>query len=164
MDHTLRHFEESVFIAVSPSDVFKFADNHANFSSHMNKSSWMMMGSKMNTKIDEGKGQKIGSHIQMDAKFFGISLFLDEVIDKYEPPFLKSWHTVGNINLLVICHYRLGFVINPVDGFSEMKVYIDYELPKSLIGKILGNLFAGIYARWCVKQMLYGTMEHFRKQ
>lgn len=121
-----------------------------------------MGGGKMETRVDEGKGQKVGSRIQMHGKIFGINLFLDEVITEHNPPIRKAWETVGNINLLVIDHYKLGFEIQPDDSTSKFKVYIDYNLPQSASTKILGFLLGDIYAKWCVNQMISGVQVHFK--
>lgn len=159
----LRHFEKSLFVSESPDAVFVYADNHANFSSHMNKSSWMMGGSKMETQLDKGEGQKIGSHIKMSGRVFGINLFLDEVITIHDPPRHKEWQTVGDIKLLVVDHYTLGFEIKPEQTGSRFNVYINYNLPKSWKAHILGVLFGGMYAKWCVGQMVHGVKDHFSK-
>lgn len=156
-----RHYEKSVGVNARPVDVFTYADNHANFSSHMNQSSWMMGGGNMKTEVGVGKGQRIGSHIKMRGKVFGIPLFLDEVITQHESPYHKEWQTVGNINLLVIDQYKLGFEITPREDRSNLRVYIDYNLPKSRKTKLLGLLFGGMYAKWCVGQMANGTRKHF---
>ncbi len=156
-----RHYEENKVVSAPPSEVFAFADNPANFSSHMNKSSVMMGGSKMYTRTDEGKGQKLGSHIKMGGNVLGVNLFLDEVITKHDAPSHKEWQTVGQINLLVIDHYKLGFEITPLDTGSRLKVYIDYKLPQSFKTRWLGLLFGSIYAKWCVQQMINGTHDYF---
>ncbi len=162
MKKIMKHYEESMFIKASVEELFAYVDDHKNFSSHMNKSSWMMGGGSMQTQIDEEKGQKVGSHIRMHGKVFGITLFLDEVIIKYEVPFHKEWQTVGDLKLLVIDHYKLGFEIEPKDNGSNFKVYIDYYLPESPGTRILGYLFGGMYARWCVQQMIKGASNQFR--
>jgi hypothetical protein len=161
MNKAIKHYEESVLIAASAEEVFAYADDHNNFSSHMNKSSWMMGGGKMETKIDEGKGQKAGSHIRMSGKVFGINLFLDEVVTQHESPFRKEWQTVGEVNLVVIDQYTLGFSIKSEKNNSRLKVFIDYELPKSLKTHWLGVIFGEMYAKWCVRQMVNGVKEHF---
>ena len=74
------HYEDSADIAATDSTVFAFVDNHAQFSSHMSESSWMMGGSQMSTRIDEGKGQAVGSHIVMSGRVLGLHLELDEVV------------------------------------------------------------------------------------
>ena len=116
----------------------------------------------METEIDEGKGQRVGSHIKMQEKVFGFNLFLDEVIIKHSPPHHKEWETVGNINLLVIDHYKLGFEIKPEGEHSKLTVYIDYNLPKSPFTQLLGLLFGSMYAKWCVRQMINGIDTHFK--
>ncbi|MCL5073085.1 MAG: SRPBCC family protein [Actinobacteria bacterium] len=157
-----KHYEEIAEVPAEPKSVFTFVDDHKNFSSHMSQSSWMMGGSKMETIIDEGKGQKAGSHIKMRGKIFGINLFLDEVITQHEAPYRKAWETVGKINLVVIDHYKLGFEIIPNNHSSKLKVYIDYNLPKSWKTRLLGVLFGEIYAKWCVRQMYQGVKNHFQ--
>lgn len=157
----MEHYEESLIIPTKAEDLFSFMDDHRNLSAHMNKSSWIMGGGKMETWVDEGKGQKVGSHIKMGGKVFGINLFLDEVITHHEPPFHKEWQTMGKINLLVIDHYTLGFEIKPQDSSSLLRVYINYNLPKSAKTYWLGLLFGKMYAKWCVKQMIKSPRDHF---
>lgn len=156
-----RHYEENAFIPASVQETFSYIDDHSRFSSHMTKSSWMMAGGKMDTQVDEGKGQKIGSHIRMAGKVFGINLFLDEVIVKYQPPFRKIWETVGDPKLLVIGNYQMGIEVSSKEKGSEIKIFIDYDLPSGNT-RVLGYLFGGIYAKWCVRRMLGGVREHFQ--
>lgn len=154
-----KHYKDSIEINATPEAIFAYADDHSKFSSHMNESSWMMGGGKMETEVDEGHGQKIGSHIKMGGKVFGIKLFLDEVITEHESPRRKVWKTVGDLKLLVIGHYQLGFEIEPKENKSIFTVFIDYDLPSKNIW--LGKLFGGIYAKWCVNQMISGVKNHF---
>lgn len=156
-----RHYEKTVKVEASADKVFAYADDHRNFSSHMNQSSWMMGGGRMKTETDEGNGKKVGSHIRMGGTVFGINLFLDEVIVEHEPPRSKAWETVGEVKLLVIGHYKLGFKVSPKEEKALLKVYIDYNLPQTLISNILGRVFGGIYAKWCVEKMATDTQKHF---
>ena len=156
-----RHYEENIIIPVAPDDVFNYADDHTNFSSHMNKSSWMMGGGKMTTHPDDRNFQKVGSHLRMSGTVFGIKLFLDEVVTRHKPPIRKEWQTVGDLNLLVIGQYKLGFKIKPQNSSSKLNVYIDYDLPQSGGTRLLGYLFGGIYAKWCVGQMIQNIQRHF---
>ena len=156
-----RHYEESVVVNAKREKVFAYADDHRNFSSHMNKSSWMMGGGSMQTLIDEGAGQKVGSHIVMRGKVFGIKLFLDEVVTKHDFPESKEWQTVGELNLVIIDHYKLGFQTAEQEDKTMLNVYIDYNLPKSLIGRMAGHLLGDFYAKWCVKQMVGGVVDYF---
>lgn len=49
MSKLRKHYEDSSTIKASPSALFAYIDNHKSLSSHMNKSSWMMGGGKMET-------------------------------------------------------------------------------------------------------------------
>lgn len=161
MSKKIRHFEKSITIPASLKKVFGYVDDHSSFSAHMSKSSWMMAGGSMDTQADEKRGQEVGSHIRMNGKVLGIKIFLDEVVSEYKPPFSKAWQTVGDLNLLVIGHYQMGLRVSPENSHSKLKVYIDYELPRSFKTRWLGLLFGGMYAKWCVNQILQDVRKHF---
>lgn len=160
---TMRHYNESMIIHASAKEIFDYVDDHSRFSSHMSKSSWMMGGGRMNLEVDEGRGQVVGSHIRMKGKVFGINVFLDEVVTHREPPHRKVWETVGTPKLLVIGNYRMGFEIKDNNGGSFLRIFIDYEPPTSAGTRWLGYLFGGMYAKWCVRQMIRGVQEQFEK-
>lgn len=154
-----RHYEESVVISASPKLVFEYTDDHKLFSSHMNKPSLMMGGGLMKTTTDNDNFQKVGSHLQMGGKILGINLFLDEEVTRREPPSLKTWATVGVPRLLVVGNYGMGIEIKPEGSGSNLKVYIDYDLPSK--NRWLGELFGKTYAVWCVQQMINGASDYF---
>lgn len=154
-----RSYEESTVIDASAEDVFAVIDDHAALSAHMSQSSWVMGGGRMETSVDEGHGQRIGSHIRMSGTAFGIPLYLDEVITEYEPPHRKVWETVGDVKLVVIGHYRWSNIIEPTGDRSLLRVSLDYDLPSRNVW--LGRLFGVRYARWCVQQMISGVREKF---
>lgn len=157
------HNEKSIEVNVGANELFNFADDHNNFASHMNQSSMMMGGGNMKTEIDAQGGKAVGSHIKMYGSAFGINIFLDEVITIHEPPHHKEWQTVGDLKILVIGHYKLGFYIEPIAEGSKFTVYMDYEQPKSLGSKLLYFFFSRVYANWCVMQMINGVKNHFSK-
>lgn len=152
----MKHYEENALISAAPKAVFAYADDPKHFSAHMSQSSWMMGGGHMETQVD-------GTHIRLKGKVMGFNLWLDEVVTRYEPPQRKEWQTVGDINLLVIGHYKMGFEIKPDTKGSRIKIFIDYDLPKSYPTRWLGYLFGDFYARWCIKQMINGVKENFNK-
>lgn len=162
MSTTSHHYEDSTLISASPEDLFAYIDDHARFSSHMSESSWMMGGGKMDVSVDDGKGQKVGSHIRLSGSAFGMKLFLDEIVTRHEPPRIKTWKTVGDLKLLVVGHYRMGIDIQPRGVASQLRVYIDYDLPEKNVW--LGRLFAGMYAQWCVGQMINGARNEFKEK
>lgn len=157
-----RHRDGSVLIPAPPADVFAFVDDHSRFSSHMSESSWVMGGGRMSLELDDAKGQAIGSHIRLSGTVLGIRLYLDEVVAQRIPPTDKVWKTVGTPRLLVIGAYTMGIHITPENGGSRLRVFIDYDLPAGWATRCLGFLFGGLYARWCVRQMLEGASSHFR--
>ncbi len=156
---TARHHEETATIEATPAEVFAYLDNPKRLASHMGKSSSLMGGGRMDVSIDEGGGQKIGSHIRLDGTAFGLRVFLDEVVTRREPPLEKQWQTIGAHRLLVIGDYKMGFNLEPAGTRSKLRIFIDYDLPHA--NTWLGTLFAGFYAKWCVGMMLNDARAHF---
>jgi hypothetical protein len=156
-----RHYEEYVTLPVGAEKIFSYADDFSQLSSHMNKSSSMMMGGTMETLLDEERGQAIGSHIRMKGKMMGIELSLDEIVTEREPPRHKVWETIGRQRLLVIDRYRLGFDISKRNRVSELRVFIDYDLPAKIPLRWLGLAFGKLYAKWCVQQMVNDARKQF---
>lgn len=147
-----RHYEESVRLPAGAIEIFSYADDFSQLSSHMNKSSSIMMGGRMETLLDAARGQAVGSHVRMKGRMMGLELFLEEVVTEREPPQHKAWETIGRPRLLVIDGYRLGFdIVTEADKSSKLRVFIDYDLPKALLLRWLGLMFGKAYAKWCVQ-------------
>jgi hypothetical protein len=97
----------------------------------------------------------------LSGRVFGIRLYLDEVVMEHEPPYKKSWDTVGEPRLLVIGPYRMGFELLSVGTDARLRVGIDYQLPTKGVSRWLGRLFGRSYAKWCVRQMAEGAQQSF---
>jgi hypothetical protein len=154
-------YENARLISSDPAQVFAYITDHSRLVSHMNKSSWMMGGGHMDTKVDDGLGQKVGSHILMRGKVFGIGIYLDEVITNFESPRLKVWATVREPKLLVIGQYPMKARTDLKENGTELQVSIDYNPPKTHAW--LCTLCGSYYAKWCVQQMIRDTSDHFKK-
>jgi Polyketide cyclase / dehydrase and lipid transport len=156
-----RHYAESVTVNARTEDVFSFADDFSELSSHMNKPSKMMMGGRMQICFDDSRGRTVGSHVRMAGRMMGLDLFLEEVVTERVPPRHKAWETVGSPKLLVIGNYRLGFDIASSGNSSALRIFIDYDLPPSPRLRWLGYFLGSAYAKWCVRQMVKSARNRF---
>ena len=156
-----RHFEQSALIRAPMDQIFHHIDDHTRLSSHMNSSSWLMGGGKMEIQFDDGRGQRVGSIIRLAGRVFGLYLFVEEKVTERVVPYRKIWETIGSPRLLIIGHYRMGFEISSRDNGSMLRVWIDYALPGRIPERWLGFLFANYYARWCTQRMIKDTVKHF---
>ncbi len=150
-----------MWVQAAPEEVFAFADDHRQFSSHMASSSWMMLGSKMSTRMDAAGGRAVGSHITMDGSVLGVRLSLDEAVTERLVPASKTWETVGEPRLLAVGSYRMGFEVARRGEGTTFRVFIDYLLPQRR--RWLGRFLGGFYAGWCVSQMVKGVESRFRR-
>ena len=83
------------------------------------------------------------------------------MVVEHEPPRRKRWRTEGVQRLLIIRAYEMGFEIEPLSLGSRLRVWIHYALPDTFLGRFLGRLFAGFYARWCVGRMAGDAVRTF---
>ena len=115
----------------------------------------------METQIDAGRGQKVGSRIRLSGRVFGVELSVEEIVVERDPPRRKVWETTGAPKLLVIGLYRMGFELSAQGNGSMLRVFIEYALPERAPARWLGRLFGRYYARWCTRQMVDDTVHHF---
>jgi len=147
------HDEIVVEVAAPAAVLFAHLDDQERLAGHMESPSMMMMGGRMTYGFDDAKGRAVGSVIRMGGNFLWLKLFVEEVVTVHEAPHRKAWETRGAPKLIIIGAYRMGFEIVPSARGSRLCVFIDYEPPASIIGRLLGALFASYYARWCVTRM-----------
>jgi len=156
-----RHYEYSAFLPAPPRAVFDYLDDHAQLSSHMSESSWMMGKGRMSIEVDRGGGRRLGSEIRLSGRVLGAELSVTESVIERDPPRIKIWQTTGSPRLLIVGHYRMGFQIGAEPGGSMLTVFIDYALPQFGPARWLGRLLGAFYARWCTQQMVEGAKRHF---
>lgn len=154
------HHETNVTLDATPDVAFAYLDDFSKLSAHMAKRSLMMMGSSMRIATDELEGRAIGSKVRMEGRMLGMSLSLKEVVTVREPPLRKAWETIDT-DLLVIGPYRLGFELAPTEHRTRLRVFIDYDLPRSGPARLLGRLLGKVYARWCTERMARDASHNF---
>lgn len=144
--------EKSIDLAVSPVTLFDALDDHARLTEHMAGMSWMMGGGKMALELDQLGGRAVGSTMKLVGSAFGMRMALTERVTERVPPTRKSWETIDSPDLLVIGDYRMGFDIAAHGGGSRLTMRIDFAPSRNhpWVSRWLG----GLYARWCVNEML----------
>jgi hypothetical protein len=155
------HFETQVEIDAPPVEVFDFLDDHRRLLAHMTEPSWQMAGSSMTIGMDKNQGRALGSRITLSGRILGLSLQVEEVVTKYNPPHSKTWETVGTPRLLVIGPYAMGFALSPRQGGWLLCVFIDYSPQGEGFCHLLGRLFSKSYAKWCTNRMACDAALHF---
>jgi hypothetical protein len=153
--------QADIEVAASAEALFDYLDDPARLGAHMQKPTAMMLGGRMTYRFDEAQGRAVGSVIRMEGTILGGTLSVEEVVIERQPPHRKVWETQGRPNLLVIGAYRMGFEIRPSGNSSRLLVFIDYDYPRSMAGKIVGAMFGPLYARWCINRMAKDVISTF---
>jgi len=148
------HREATADIAASPQAVFAFLDDHKRLAAHMEKPSLMMAGATMKIDTDSRRGHVVGSQIRLKGRVLGIPLSVEETVIEYDPPLRKTWETCAEPELLVIGRYRMGFELTPQTDKTQLRVWIDYDLPSGVWARWLGKVLGKVYADWCVTRMV----------
>jgi len=158
-------YEESatstIDLLAPPQQVFAFLDDPSVAGAHMQRPSLMMLGGTMKYDVDHGKGQVVGSIVKMHGKVLGLELFVEEIVTEWQPPWRKSWQTLGRPKLLLVDCYHMDFVIRPITEGSRVTVKIQYSYSRSSVGSWLGGAPAKAYANWCVSKMTSEAGNHF---
>lgn len=156
-----RSFETSIELSAPPEAVFDFLDDFTQIGAHMMRRTWMMAGSRMNYEFGAARGRAIGARVRITGAFLGIPIEIEERVTDRDRPAGKAWRTIGVTRMLIMGAYRMGFTVHAIPGGSRLQGYIDYVLPQRGFAKVAGWLFAGTYARWCVRGMLSGAVARF---
>ena len=156
------HYESRAALNAPVETAFAYLDDFKKLSSHMESSSGMMFGSKMEIETDNAQGRAVGSHVWMRGVVLGMTLALEEVVTERAPPLRKVWETVG-ARLVVIGEYRLGFDLERAGAASAVRVFIDYDLPATQPARLLSTLFAKSYARWCTERMISDAVKYLSR-
>lgn len=157
-----RHEEATTDVPAETYAVFDFLDDHANLSSHMAQRSWMMLGTRMDLFMDDGRAQAVGSQFGFSGRVLWLRLGVEQRVTGRRRPLTTIWETVGHPRLCVIGHYRMGFEIVPSMPDAKLRVFLDYDLPHTGFERLLGRILGPAYGRWCVGRMVSDAVAHFR--
>lgn len=156
-----RHYEGTALVDATPPALFAHLDAHEKAAGHMRMSSWMMVGGRMDVRFDATAGRSIGSRIWIEGRVLGVRLHAEEVVTVRDVPSRKVWETSGDVRLLIIGPYRMGFDITPEGARSDLRVFLDYDLPPRGAARWLGRVLGPVYARWCTNRMLGDARRSF---
>ena len=73
----------------------------------------------------------------------------------------KVWRTTGEPRLVVLGHFEMRFAMMAFAGGTGLTVSFDYDLPTPRVGRMLGWLLAGRYARWCARRIIRDVQVQF---
>ena len=91
------HHESTVTLDAPAETAFAYLDDFKKLSSHMERPSAMMMGSKMAITTDALGGRAVGSRVRLEGRMLGMTLSLEEEVTERQPPFRKAWQTVDAV-------------------------------------------------------------------
>lgn len=132
--------------------VFAHMDDINNVGWHMSgESSMPMMGSRLVLEvIDDRVG--VGATYRWKGSVIGTAIDIKETVTKWTAGREKTWRTIETPKMIVMSEYVMHLLLTPTQKGTNILFEIDYSLPKTPWGWVLGVLLARRYARWCLKR------------
>lgn len=152
--------KQSASIAAPPPEVFDLVDDHARYYAHVLRLA-RLLGGRLDLRMDGDEARKAGSRITLAGRLFGQPLLLEEVVTRREPPYAKSWETVGTPRFLIVGGYRHDVRIEPDGGGSRLHAAFEYDLPA---GGWLRRKIGDVYGRKCVRELVQSAAKHFQRR
>jgi len=158
-----RRVSEAVEIAAAPETVSAHVDDFQNVGSHMTERSMAMMGRRLRLDRISENATGVGACYRWHGRIAGLAIDLTEVVTEWVPNRHQVWETVGDPRLIIMSGYRMSFTLAPMSTGTVLTITIEYELPGSLFGRVLGWLLGDVYSRWCLRRMCRDTRKALEK-
>jgi hypothetical protein len=146
----------------APADrVFANVDDIRNLARHMSeRSSMPMMGARLALQIVTPDPTGVGATYRYSGRAIGFAIDFSETVTRYVPGREKVWRTIGEPRLLILDSYEMRLLVEPeTDTSARLTITIDYALPRTGLRHFLGRSLAAPYARWCLGNMIEGTVQ-----
>lgn len=138
----------------TPDTVFRFLDDLSVTGMHMTKSSMAMMGSKLHLEFLTENKTGLNTKYRWTGSMLWMNMDFTVVVAKWVAGKEKIWETVGISRMIIYSWYRMNLVLSTLNDWTTAELSITYEKPKEWYFKILSFLFANLYCKWCLKNML----------
>lgn len=150
----MKIIKKTKIFKASPEQVFNQIDDLGVTGMHMTKSSWMMMGSKLNLMYLTDNKKGMGTKYRWTGKMMGLKMDFTVEVTKWIEGKEKTWETIGESKLIIYSWYRMHLAVKETAEGTLAEISIEYERPKGIFFKILSFLLADWYCKWCLKNML----------
>lgn len=147
------HLEESVWISSSPPVVFAWLDDPRNTGWHMSRPSMAMRGSVQRTEQISTNPSGLGAAYRSRGRIMELPLDFTARVTRWMPDRQKVWRTIGEPRLIVLGAFEMRLTVTPEAGGTRLVAGIDYTLPTSWAGRLLGRFLARPYSRWCPRRV-----------
>jgi hypothetical protein len=160
MKTEIKSYSRMLLIHGNQHNVFSFMDDLAKTGMHMTESSMMMMGSKLTLVDLTSNGTGVGSTFRWYGKMMGMKIDFTETVTEWIRDKSKKWETIGDVKIILFSWYQMGFDLEKKGNDTQAILWIKYKRPSGWFYRLLSFLFAKLYCRWCLENMLADTKSH----
>jgi Polyketide cyclase / dehydrase and lipid transport len=150
LEHRL---EETTTIPAPPARVFAWLDDPQNTGWHMSRPSLAMLGGALRVERLSAMAAGVGATYRSWGHVLGLRIDFTTTVVRWVAGQEKVWRTIGDPRLIVIGPFEMRFALEPIDGGARLIMAVEYDLPASVLGRLLGRVLAAPYARWCLRRM-----------
>jgi uncharacterized membrane protein len=132
--------------------VFEYMDDIRNVGWHMSgQSSMPMMGRRLQLQVIHDK-KGIGGTYRWKGSVMGVPIDIRETVIKWIENREKTWETIERPKMIVMSDYTMHLFLTATEKGTRVLFEIDYSLPKTPWGRLIGMLLARRYVRWCLQR------------
>ncbi len=73
----------------------------------------------------------------------------------------KIWETIGEAKMIILDWYQMRLTMTQEGVNTKVTLSINYTRPRKFFFRTIGFFLARPYAKWCLKNMLNDTKDHF---
>lgn len=140
-------------IRATPEEVFAYMDDILNVGWHMSGRSMPLMGGRLHLERVSEHSTGMGAPYRWHGKVLGLKVDFAEVVTKRILNKEKVWRTIEGARIIIMSQYEMRLSLSATDTGTLVTFRIDYELPDSFLGKIVGKLLARRYSEWCLRSV-----------
>ena len=144
---------EKTEIKAKPEEVFAFMDDIRNVGWHMEGGrSMALFGGKLTLDTFSEQDRGVGATYRWRGKVMGLTIDFAEVVTKWVRNREKVWRTLDGAKIIIMSGYEMRFNLTPTDDGTLVTFEIEYEPPRSWLGRIVGKILARRYSKWCLRR------------
>ncbi len=158
---TPRRFHRVIEVPQPAEEVFRCLDDVRVAGAHMQKGD---MGVKLRVEQLSANSEGEGATYRWLGKAFGLPIDYAVVVDRWIKDRERSSRTIGKARMIIMSGFRMHWTLEPTDTGTRITIDFEYDLPSSLMGRLLSRLLGKRYGDWCLEMIVGDAVDALRTE
>lgn len=148
---TMRRLQRVLEVPRPAEEVFRYLDDVRLAGAHMQRGE---MGVRLQVEQLSANSEGEGATYRWHGKAYGLPVDYTVVVEKWIRNQERASRTIGSARLIVMSGFRMHFTLEPTGGGTRITIDFDYDLPTSLLGRLVSRLLGKRYGDWCLDMIM----------